>query len=242
MTCLGLFGDAWLSMRGPVAGRLWRYWERLLMTLPYDRVSFLSEFSRDAGLKMGVKPERILISSPGVNAAEFSPAGEKSGVLFVGKLHSRKGVDVVLDVARALPSVPFRLVGWGDDAGRLRASAPTNTSFYEMPPPDELSRMFDSAEIFFLPSRAETFGIAILQAMAAGCPVVSTVPLQYEGCRTAVDDRPAMIRAIERLSGDRKLCRELGARNRETACLFTWESFCGTLYETYAQFAERKIG
>ena len=102
--------------------------------------------------------------------------------------------------------------------------------------------MFDNAEIFFLPSRAETFGIAILQAMAAGCPVVSTIPLQYEGFRTAVDDRPAMIRAIEHLSGNSKLCRELGARNRETARRFTWESFCGTLYRTYEQFSERKTG
>jgi len=237
MVCLGLFGDTWLGMRGRFAGRLWRAWERFLMTRPYDRVFFLSEFSRDFGLRMGIPAEFAFVNPPGVNVAAFSPAERKSGVLFVGKLQARKGVDIVLNVARALPSIPFRLVGWGEDRDRLRSSAPANVEVLDMPEPEALWHLFDSAAIFFLPSRAETFGMAILQAMAAECAVVSTVPLPYEGGRTAIDDLETMIRTIQRLATDGDLCRQLGARNREIARGFTWDSFCGTLYKTFQELS-----
>jgi glycosyltransferase involved in cell wall biosynthesis len=239
MVCLGLFGDAWRTMRGRFAGEIWRMWERFLMTRSYERVFFLSEFSLQAGLRMGVCKQRAFVNSPGINAAEFVPCPEKNGVLFVGKWNARKGVDIVLEVARVLPDIPFQLVGWADDGG-YRKAAPPNVSFIEMPDARELNRMFDRAAVFFLPSRAETFGVAVLQAMAAGCAVVSTIPLPYEGYCSTVDDHAGMTRAIEQLCRDHELRARLGMRNREAAKRFTWQSFCESLYSHYLQAMNRE--
>lgn len=232
--CLGLFGNAWRGMRGPVAGRLWQMWEKQLMTRPYDNVVFLSEYSRQEGLRLGVNASRASVACPGVNAHEINPFAPKSNkVLFVGKLHQRKGIDIVMETARALPEIPFDIAGWGEELPQLRAQAPPNVRFLDFVGGDGLWPVFESASIFFLPSRAETFGMAVLQAMAAGCAVVSTVSLDYAGAQVPVDDRAAMVEAITRLWNDPSRTRSLGRLNAETARGYNWNSFCQGLMRAY---------
>lgn len=241
MLCLGLFGEAWTRMRGPVLGRAWSGWERFLVTRKFDRVLFLSQYSMRRGLDMGVLPARAVLDEPGVDLTQFYPTWPRQNtVLFVGKLDVRKGIDVVLDVASALPHVSFQVVGWGPEADRLSAQAPANVEFIPFPGGDHLGPYFRRAAMFFLPSRAETFGMAILQAMASGCAVVSTVPLEYHGAHVAPDDRSAMIAAIDSMWKHPGQTSELGRRNAEIAQQFTWERFCGRLVELYGELLDQR--
>jgi len=235
VVCLGLFGRAWLEMRGPMAGRLWKFWEKYLITRPYDAAVFLSEFSLRQAEALGLQSSRTYVACPGVDVDAFNPRAPKANkVLFVGKLDRRKGLDIVLETARALPEIPFELCGWGAELDQLQAAAPPNVRVAAFPGGGpRLWVLFEAASIFFLPSRAETFGMAILQAMAAGCAVVSTVPLGYAGAHVPADDRAAMQRAICRLWMDPPGTRALGLINARAARAYTWRSFCETLVRAY---------
>jgi glycosyltransferase involved in cell wall biosynthesis len=183
------------------------------------------------------------VDCPGVEAGEFRTGQEKQNrVLFVGKIHIRKGMDLLLDVARALPHVPFDVVGWGDEDGAFRKQAPANVQFHEFPGGEKLWPVFESAGILFLPSRAETFGMAVLQAMAAGCAVISTVPLPYEGALVQSENLPEMIAAVDHLWSDPAARQEAGMTNAVKAREFTWNRFCGHLLNLYEELQAPRLG
>lgn len=107
-------------------------------------------------------------------------------VTTVAQVCQRKGIDIVLDVARRLlPSMP-RLVfvvagsagkGEADFNSRIReeAAAPEiGDRIRLLGSRDDIPDILSSSDAFFLPTRAEPFGIAIIEAMAAGLPVVAS--------------------------------------------------------------------
>jgi glycosyltransferase involved in cell wall biosynthesis len=221
-------------MRGPVAGWAYRRWEQFLITRPFARVMFLTEYSLRAGIRCGVQPGRAMVNSPGIELGAYGPSPHKDDcVLFVGKIEQRKGMDDLLAVARALPGVRFRVIGWGPDREGYERAAPRNVAFVTFERGAPLRDAFARARIFFLPSRGETMGIALVEAMASGCAVVSSIPLEFEGARVAAGDRPAMIEAIDRLWRDRDGTREKGLRNVELAQTYSWDRYTNTLLATY---------
>ena len=242
---LGLFLDAWPSMRGAVIGRLFQAWERYLLCQPYTKLFFLSEFSRQAGISLGVDPKRTFIAPPGVDTLEFRPAEQKDDVvLFAAKLDPRKGIDELIEVARALPNVRFQLVCWG--------SHPCARPLYTMPNvemitfdrnvetttfdnEDVLRQAFARARIFFFPSRAETYGMVLVEAMASGCAIVSTIDLDYEGIKVKPFDVEAMVSAISELWDDRERTSVMGNTNVERAKKITWEHYAEILQTTYQE-------
>ncbi len=233
-TVLGLFHDEWLGLKGPWRGRLYRAWERYLLTRPYDRLVFISDFSRDIGLGLGVEASRTRVVFPGIDLDLYGPADPKDDVvLFVGKLEERKGVDDVLAVARALPDVRFRMLGWGERGPSLQRAAPANLEIAGFQRGEPLRRAFADARIFFFPSRAETLGLVVVEAMASGCAVVSTVPLPYEGARVPVGDRAAMVEAVRSLWDSPAACLEAGGANRALAQRFTWSRFADETLAIY---------
>lgn len=233
---LGLFRDAWREMRGPVAGRLWQRWERYLLTRPFDRTLFLSDYSREQGIALGVRPDRAVVNNPGIELPLYQPADPKEDViLFVGILDVRKGIDDVLAVARAVPEARFRVMGWGPREKELKAKASVNVEFVAFERGEKLRDAFNRARIFILPSYAETFGIALLEAMASGCAIISSIPLHFEGEQVRAGDVPAMTAAVRRLWGDRRLTHDMGERNHEQAQAFTWQRHARKLIDIYEE-------
>jgi glycosyltransferase involved in cell wall biosynthesis len=230
---MGLFADAWLEMRGPVAGRLWRSWERFLLRRKYSRMVFLSEFSRALGVTLGADPNRSVVNSPGIDHDLYVPREKEDVVLFVGKLEARKGVYDILAAAKALPDVRFRMIGWGPEEIELQRAAPPNLEVSAWLEGPALREAFAQARIFVLPSRAETFGIALLEAMASGCAVISTVPAVFAGAALTTGDKTGLVEAIQRLWSDRDETERLGKKNAELAREYTWERYTHSLLRIY---------
>lgn len=234
-TVLGQFGDAWLDLRGPLLGRAWRAWERWQVTRAYDRIIFLSDFSRDQALAWGVDRGRSLILPPGLDHARYRQGPKDGSALFVGKFEVRKGVQEVVALARALPQLPVRMIGWGPLLQPLQAAARElpNLQVQAFEAGERLYEAFARAQLFVFPSHAETFGIVLAEAMASACVVVSSIPLGFEGRAVPAGNAAALVDAVRSLLQEPQALPRLGALNQQHARRFDWCKNAAELSHTY---------
>jgi glycosyltransferase involved in cell wall biosynthesis len=95
-------------------------------------------------------------------------------LLYVGRLSAEKEIERIKPILAAIPDARLALVGDGPHRGNLEKHfAGTNTNFVGYLIGEELAAAFASADAFIFPSRTETLGLVLLEAMAAGCPVVA---------------------------------------------------------------------
>jgi glycosyltransferase involved in cell wall biosynthesis len=233
---LGLFQEAWHQMH-PGLGATFRIaWERLIMRRSFDRLIFLSEYSREDGIRLGAKPAATIANCPGIYPDRYDASQPKDvAVLFAGKLDARKGIHQFLQVARELPDIPFRAMGWGPSAEALRQDAPANVEFLGFLSGRALADTYSRALVCLLPSKAETFGLTLVEAMASGCAVVSSIPLPFEGVRTSPEDTDRMVEAVRHLISHPDKARAMGQGNRVLAQQYTWDRHVDCLLEVYGE-------
>lgn len=95
-------------------------------------------------------------------------------LLYVGRLGAEKEIERIKPILEAIPDARLALVGDGPHRQALEKHfAGTNTHFVGYLTGKELGSAFASADAFVFPSRTETLGLVLLEAMAAGCPVVA---------------------------------------------------------------------
>jgi len=95
-------------------------------------------------------------------------------LLYVGRLGAEKEIERIKPVLESIPDARLALVGDGPNRSVLEKHfADTPTHFVGYLTGKELGSAFASADAFIFPSRTETLGLVLLEAMAAGCPVVA---------------------------------------------------------------------
>jgi glycosyltransferase involved in cell wall biosynthesis len=182
---------------------------------------------------LGAREVRVIPS--GVDLpAHVGEEAEPPEVLFAGRLSPEKGVLELVEAADGL-----NLVVAGD--GPLRTRVPGAHGFV---PHDDLQRLYARAAVVVCPSRREGFGVACLEAMAHGRPVVATsvgglLDLVVDGETGIVvppRDPAALRSALERLLADPDLRRRLGTAGRDRArTLFSWETVTDATLAAYAE-------
>ncbi len=124
------------------------------------------------------------VSEPGATTTR-RPAtlpGERSTLLFLSRVHEKKGLDNLLSAWHALRPAHWtlKIVGSGEPSyvarlKRLCAEKPiANVEFHPHVDGDARERMFEGASAFVLPTFSENFGNAIAEAMLRGLPVITT--------------------------------------------------------------------
>jgi glycosyltransferase involved in cell wall biosynthesis len=191
----------------------------------------------EAARRLGAQDVRVIPS--GVDLpAEVGEEAEPPEVLYAGRLSAEKGV---LDLVEAADGIP--LVVAGD--GPLRARVPGARGFV---PHDALQDLYARAAVVACPSHREGFGVACLEAMAHGRPVVAgdvgglrDLVLDGEtGYLVAPRDVPALRDALERLLADPDLRRRLGAAGRERAGRhFSWDTVTAATLAVYEEALAR---
>ena len=95
-------------------------------------------------------------------------------LLYVGRVSAEKQIDEIKPVLEAIPDARLAIVGDGPHREAMETHfAGTNTHFVGYLQGLELAAAFASSDAFIFPSRTETLGLVLLEAMAAGCPVVA---------------------------------------------------------------------
>jgi glycosyltransferase involved in cell wall biosynthesis len=232
--------------RGGVRGRMSAWLMRHATRLMTNSFSSRAEIERNVGLPS----QRIEVVYHGV-PDEFGspePLEREAVVLTAGNIArislARKGYPTFLGAAALLPEVSFVLAGgWLDEsAERLRSEAPANVVLTGALPREELVSRFRSASVYVQASRHEGFGMALAEAMLAGCiPVVTTAGALPEvvgdvGVTVAPDDAQALADGIrtalelgpdERRRARERILREFPVESRRDGLFRIVESALG---------------
>jgi glycosyltransferase involved in cell wall biosynthesis len=117
---------------------------------------------------------------PGVDLAEFSPRRDgfqrdAAYAITVGRLSPEKGLDRLFDVWRDIPDLPLHVVGGGpaEVLRELRTLAPSGVVFRGQLTSGDLAEAYRGAVVAVFAPYGEEFGMAALEAMASGVPVVA---------------------------------------------------------------------
>lgn len=198
----------------------------------------------------------------GVDTAQFAPApraepavnraAETLRLLYVGRLTPEKDLPVLFgayDRLRARDGRPIHLTLVGDGAysGVMRARAPRDVTFAGYLEGQALSAAYAAADVFVFPSRSETLGNVVLEALASGLPVVGVrdggtlenVRDGENGILCAPGDPEAFAEGIRRLADDAPLRQRLARNARAWAEARTWDAAFAPLTGAYEELARR---
>lgn len=213
-----------------------------------DLIISVSKFSQqNISKSYGIPKSKIRVAYAGVEEP-FLKAEIKNRVeavptlLFVGRLggpREQKGADILL---RALPSVlteqnvKLKMVGPGKVGPYLslanKLNVGKNVEFIGFVSDSKLLEHYLTSDIFVLPSRRESFGLVLAEAMATGLPVVSTrvgaIPEVVEDGETGIlvppNNPEKFAEAVNSLLNNPKKMKLMGLRGRERVRkYFTWE-------------------
>jgi glycosyltransferase involved in cell wall biosynthesis len=131
-----------------------------------------------------VRTAGVHVIPNGLDLTAFPPAGARASrrhVLTVANLRPEKGYDVLVDAAalvlQQFPDARFQCVGDGPERARIEtrmAERRVSHAFSLLGPQEDVAARLALADIFVLPSRTESMPNALLEAMAAGLPVVAS--------------------------------------------------------------------
>jgi len=213
-----------------------------------------------AGQALGLPLGAFRLVPNGVATANYRDATpipelvdpERPLLLFVGRLEPRKGLDVLvrayLRLRASRPRLRLCVVGEGPDRQRCQEMIPDSVRpdvlFVGAVSEEEKPRYHASADLYVAPNTGgESFGIVLLEGMAAGLPVVAS---DIPGFRTVLKDGRqgrlvgpsdafALAEAIDTLLSNDKLRLAMAAEGRRTAAEYDWGVVSARILELYRE-------
>lgn len=165
-------------------------------------------------------------------------------LLFVGRLAPEKGIERLKVIVDRIPGTRLAIVGDGPSRRDLEAVfAGTPTVFTGMLRGEALAAAFASSDVFLFPSTTETLGMAMIEALASGLPVVAArsgataevVSHEESGLLHEAGSERALVEAARRILSDAELRERLSQGARVAAEQRTWESSTATLRGYYEE-------
>ncbi len=224
-----------------------------------DRIITVSKYTKDILIaRYGVSAEKIFVIHNGVDCSPYTCKGEGESavpwkrpgqkmVLFVGRLTMHKGPDYFLRAARRVlefcPDTLFVVAGSGDmEFQIIREAADMGIAehvfFAGFARGENLRRLYESADLYVLPSVSEPFGITPLEALASGTPVLiskqsGVSEVLAHALKVDFWDTEEMANKIVAVLRYPPLTRQLGLYGNGEARSITWEKAADKCIELY---------
>lgn len=161
-------------------------------------------------------------------------------ILFAGGDAARKGLPILADAAERLkpkhPQLDFRVAGF-ISADICERPECRHLHFLGKLSWEQMKEEYLAADVFVLPTYSEGLAGVVVEALAAGCPVITTrcagieIASMENGVLIEPGDTDALARAIETVYRDRPLRTRLAAAARERVCTFTEAAWRGRFVE-----------
>ena len=200
-----------------------------------------SSYSKKALEFEGIHSNSIYKIPYGVDKNKFITSNRdfergKINVLFLGEVNQRKGIRQVLESAKQLSSenIRFNIIGSGTNhCTHLYQSYYTYADFKGYVSYDELLKQLSVNHVFLFPTMGEGFGLVLLEAMAAGMPVITTnncagadiVNSGENGFIVPVGGTKEIIDHLLYLSENPNELKRMSENARKTAIKYTWEKY-----------------
>jgi glycosyltransferase involved in cell wall biosynthesis len=190
------------------------------------------------------------VDLPNQEKRKFRKSNDRC-LLFLSRIHPTKGLEFLLHAWSGLqqqyPEWRMRIIGPGDDAylrdlTRLASVLELERVIFSGPLyGDEKQEAYRNADLFVLPTRSENFGMAVAEALASGCPVITTKGAPWSGLVAEragwwIDIGTAPLKAAlsEAMSADLCTLANMGARGRDWMERdFSWRRIAAQMLEAY---------
>jgi glycosyltransferase involved in cell wall biosynthesis len=224
-----------------------------------QQIVAVSETVRTQLAAAGVAPDRVAVIPNGVDPAAARPAGDAAALrramhvpagaplaLFAGDIRTRrKNLDTLLAALAEVPELHLAVAGAAAGspfpalAERLGVAGRVRFLGFR----DDVPALLAAADFFVMPSRVDSFSLVLLEAMAAGRPVVTAATV---GAAALVppaagivipdpEDRAALAEALARLAGDATRRAAMGAAARAIAAEYSWERTAAAYLQLLAE-------
>jgi glycosyltransferase involved in cell wall biosynthesis len=242
--------------------------ERRIYTDP--KITLAAVSKRTAGLlEEYFHRERVSVIPNGVDTKHFSVAArlarrsdarqrrgyadEDFVLLLIGNDWRNKGLPTVLEAMAGFPLLPARLLVAGNDTPesfRVRAAqlGVQDRCRWELPSPDMLD-FYAVADVYVSPSREDSFGLPVAEAMACGLPAITSA---YAGVADYIHDgvdgfvlreprdAQTLARLMERLQAEPELRRKVGEGASQTVLAWDWDRNAEAVWKLLTNLSVRK--
>jgi glycosyltransferase involved in cell wall biosynthesis len=228
-----------------------------------------SEKEKEDAQKFGFKLPPVFVVPNGVDAEELrrhpmriSPAIEnavrkKPFILFLGRIHWKKGLDRLIPALTYLPDTPLVIAGNDEENYRptleaLAASHGVSSRITFTGPVygEDKAALLQNASVLVLPSYSENFGNVVLEAMSVGCPVVLTPEVgladivRDSGAGMVIDGTPETLgKGLQYMASNPQELKKMGNKGRQAVEEhFQWISVGGQMVEIYNDTITQALG
>jgi len=245
----------------------------------YDKLVAISQAMHQEYAQLSVPENKIVKIPNGVDWQRFQDfgdhalvrnrlglGGDEKLILTVGRHHPKKGFHLIPKIAKQLSKKRgnFQWLIVGDDVEEIMALAKKEgvgrfirtRPAIEQPkgsfafPADELIGLYRLADVFAFPTFIETFGIVVIEALAAGLPVVTTTApgvdelIEHEqtGLKSAPGNIEAMAAHLDRVLGDEKMYQTFRQNALDVSRRFDWDIIAARYNDMYQEMLEQKKG
>ncbi|MBE9049035.1 glycosyltransferase family 4 protein [Nostocales cyanobacterium LEGE 11386] len=219
-------------------------------------------------LAIGVPPESIRVILNGVDLQEFSPGASDSFgalrkrqkwqlpenvplALFAGDIRlTRKNLDTVLQALVQVPDLHLAVAGntEGSPYVQLAASLGLHERVHFLGLRSDVPELMKAVDFLVFPSRYEPFGLVVIEAMAAGLPVITAISTGAADLVTPEsgivlpdsDDTEALTQALQLLASDRLLRQKMGQAARLVAEQHSWTKMAQTYLDLFEELIQHE--
>ncbi|MDG6904180.1 MAG: glycosyltransferase family 4 protein [Nitrososphaerota archaeon] len=177
---LGQYFSDYLGFEGTVMRKIVRVAAGMLNAEKCKAIVLWSNWARDGYINDGIDRKKIVVIPPAFETRERRTPHDTTNILFLGRDYKRKGGDVALKVFENLKkshdNLHMTFIGKIPDREKVeKIKEYRNISYFEFVSKRNLhEKIFPETDIFLLPTRAEAYGMSIIEAMSYGIPVVSS--------------------------------------------------------------------